>query len=87
MPGLIEHRPWLRQEKYSLGIEGQRIAIVGHSHWQDPDNPKDVDSDDYTVDVLHQVIDGTCRPPFFPHIRGYFGWPTNDFWNHVMFFN
>jgi len=78
----IEHRPWMG-EQYCLGIEGQRIAIVGHSHWRTIDEK---DTDDYTQMVLNEVIRG-ARVRFFPYIRGYFGGISNDFWQHVMFFN
>lgn len=86
MANHIEHKPWIIPDKYAIGIEGQQIAIVGHSHWRDPGDPKDKDSDNYTLDVLGCVLANKVRS-FFPHIRGYFDGSTTDFWNHVMFFN
>jgi hypothetical protein len=74
----IEHKPWVGSLYKTVGINGKRIAIVGHSHW----------GDDCTIKVVSHVITGEYKIWFFSSIRNYFGFSDNaDFWNRVMFFN
>jgi hypothetical protein len=83
----MTHTPW-RGDSYQDGINGQRIAIVGYSHWLDDG---EVDSADATVDTIRKVINkelGFERISFFVQIRNYFGFETHEaFWNRVLFFN
>jgi hypothetical protein len=83
---MIEHTPWVGPDYPSLGIDGQRIAIVGYSHYRSEDEP---DSDDFTEIVVRKVIDGRLKgDSFFPKIPGYFGFDERVlFWNRVIFFN
>ncbi len=81
---VIEHVPW-RGPECEFGIDGQRFAIVGYSHWL---GDNEVDSDDATVDVVSKVISGEYNIAFFNHVRNYFKFVNHqEFWNHVMFFN
>jgi hypothetical protein len=78
---MIEHKPW-KGPKYKDGINGQRIAIVGHSHHGDED------SENFTLEVMADVISGRQSYKFFNQIRDYFGFQdTAEFWNRVVFFN
>jgi hypothetical protein len=80
---MIEHKHWKR--KSTDGIEGQHIAIVGYSHYGDPQK----DSDRFTHWALNKFIAGEpIGDQFFPPIQSYFGYDGRpDFWNHVDFFN
>jgi len=82
---MIEHTPWVGRE-YERGIEGQRIAVVGHSHHMTP--PED-DRLSATTECILKVISGEYdNIQFFKIIRGYFGdQSAHDFWHRVMFFN
>lgn len=82
---MIEHTPWVGSE-YDLGVDGQKIAIVGYSHWLGDNDP---DTTDTTVDVMQKVVTGEYPDiAFFNLIRGYFGDDAaSAFWNKVMFFN
>ncbi|HYB90988.1 MAG TPA: hypothetical protein VEC38_08080 [Candidatus Binataceae bacterium] len=78
---MIEHKPW-EGPNYKDGINGQRIAIVGHSHHGDED------SENFTLEVMADVISGRERYKFFDQIRDYFSFQDSaEFWNHVVFFN
>ena len=78
---MIEHEPWIGS-LYREGIDGQRLAIVGHSHWGD------VDSDQATVMCLSKIVSGEWRIRFFTLIRNYFGFNDHSaFWHRVIFFN
>jgi hypothetical protein len=83
---MIEHLHW-RGDQYKIGIEGQRIAIVGYSHWDDDDN-SDPDS---TRNCMMKIMSGDWKGRkfrFFTCIRNYFGFTSNeDFWSRVLFFN
>lgn len=82
---MSEHIPWCGPG-YEVGIDRQRIAIVGYSHWHS-ENEKD--SDESTKDVLSRVISGEYSDiQFFNQIRNYFAFESNEkFWNRVLFFN
>jgi hypothetical protein len=80
---MIEHLPW-RGKHYSTGITGQRIAIVGHSHWGYDDDP---DQNGFTQRTVCRHISGRERNSFFTCIRNYFGFESDEFWHHVVFFN
>jgi hypothetical protein len=78
---MVEHRPWVGKHYSTIGIEGQRLAIVGHSHWGDDD------SDGATEEVVSRVISGEWSISFFTSIRNYFGYDDHDeFWHRVLFF-
>jgi hypothetical protein len=66
----VVHKPSEGAE-YLSGINGQRIAIVGYSHWNG--HPDRADHDEFTLDVIRHVSSGTCRLSFFTQIGGYFG--------------
>jgi hypothetical protein len=84
---MVEHIPWVGEE-YEAGIEGQRIAIVGYSHWMEEGEK---DSDDCTLTVIRKVIGAEEKfdqNPFCVQIRNYFNFASHfDFWNRVLFFN
>lgn len=81
---LIQHTPW-KGHLYEEGIESQRVCIVGHSHWLDEGKE---DSDDFTIDVVQGVIDGSCRISFFTQIKNYFDFSDHkEFWARVIFLN
>jgi hypothetical protein len=80
----IEHRPWIGPEYDRAGIGGQRVCIVGYSHWL---GSPEADASDTTEEVVRNVITGYWQIAFFTQIRNYFGQDTQNFWNHVMFFN
>lgn len=77
----IEHQPWLPTN--DEGIEGQKIAVIGYSHYVDgPDRTST------TTDVLKAVVQGSYRSQFFENIQDYFGFGSDaSFWNKVIFFN
>lgn len=77
----IEHAPW--KPTVSGGIDGQKIAIVGYSHYAD--GPDQVG---LTQDVVQSVVDGNKSLRFFCDIQSYFGCEDDaEFWNRVLFFN
>jgi hypothetical protein len=84
---MVEHIPWVGEE-YQTGIERQRIAIVGYSHWMDEGEE---DSADCTLTVIRKVIaaeEKFDQTRFFVQIRNYFNFASHsDFWNRVLFFN
>jgi hypothetical protein len=80
---MIEHNEWINKPIYERGIDGQRIAIVGYSHYLARDKK---DSETVTEDTIHCVLDGK-RWSFFTNISSYFDDGSADFWNKVLFFN
>ena len=79
---MIEHEPW-KGPHYETGINGERIAIVGHSHYRDCE-----DTNSFTLDVMSDVISGRCSYSFFNHIATYFdARHIGGIWNRVLFFN
>ncbi len=85
MASLIEHLPW-RGCQYGQ-LDGQKIAVVGYSHWLDAG---DRDHPDVTRDVIECVMEDRewANIAFFRQIRDYFGYSTHrDFWPCVAFFN
>ena len=85
MPGVaqpLEHREWVGEE-YALGIGGQRVAVMGFSHWGEPDE----DCASFTEDVIAAVCTGSSHA-FFDHVQRYFGFDGRAaFWSKVAFFN
>ena len=78
----IEHAPWL--PKSTEGIQGQKIAVVGYSHYY-VGGP---DTISLTKDVVQSVVNGGKRIAFYQAIQGYFGFADDPgFWNRVIFFN
>ena len=81
---MIIHQPW-EGKQFRSGLNGQRVGIVGYSHWNgDPDRP---DSEAFTQNVVNGVIrwDGHN---FFTQIRNYFQFDNHhSFWQRVLFFN
>lgn len=79
----MEHSPWVGPD-YPLGLDGQRIAIVGYSHWLDENE----DGPEFTKKCVSNVISGKWKLSFFTQIRNYFGYQDHHaFWSRVMFFN
>lgn len=77
----FEHRCWLGRS-YSAGIDGQRVAICGFSHYSD-----EGDDPDLTNIVLTDVMNG-ARYRFFASIAQAFGFEdVVSFWPRVLFFN
>ena len=66
----MEHWEWCLSGYRDDGLSGQRIAIVGHSHWSN-----DPDHDGFTDVCLRNVISGDWRIPFSPRSRGTSGLP------------
>ena len=80
---MTEHEPWVGAE-YNLGIGGQRVAIVGYSHWGEEAH----DTPEATRECVAQVISCEWRIRFFTQIRNYFGYDDHGaFWPRVLFFN
>jgi hypothetical protein len=81
---MIEHSPWIGCH-YKDGINGQRIAIIGYSHWL---GDGDEDSTEATIVCIRSVMSGEWKIRFFTQVRNYFGFDGHRvFWPHVMFFN
>jgi len=81
---VIEHAAWMGSD-YELGLQEQRIAIVGYSHWL---GEGDEDAADGTIRCVSRVISGEWKIRFFTQIRNYFGYNDHGaFWQRVMFFN
>lgn len=49
----VEHTAWVGSEYEKSGIKGQRVAIVGYSHWLWESH---VDTDEGTTDCIRKVI-------------------------------
>jgi hypothetical protein len=84
---MTQHEPWRGPKYQTAGINGQRICVVGYSHWL---AEGEKDSRDLTKRVISGMIDGSYDFNFFNQIRSYFsdfGFEDNAFWNHVLFFN
>jgi hypothetical protein len=80
---MIEHKPWVGED-YLLGIAGQRLAIVGHSHYL---GAGEEDSPCKTLLTMREILSGE-RMAFFTKIMGYFDFSDPaEFWHKVMFFN
>jgi hypothetical protein len=83
----MTHRPWVGKH-YMDGIKGQRIAVIGYSHWL---GEGETDADDATVDTINKVVSGDLHFDtigFFVRVRSYFGFASHEeFWNRVLFFN
>lgn len=78
----VEHAEW-EGEHYKAGIQGQRIAVVGFSHWGDANG----EDPDFTCNVLSEVREGRSHA-FFDRIQEYFGHRGDySFWDKVLFFN
>lgn len=77
----LEHRCWC-PPGYKKGLEGQRVAICGFSHYSD-----EGDDEELTNIVLNDVINGAAYR-FFTSISRSFGFDSvPDFWSSVLFFN
>jgi hypothetical protein len=70
---MIQHEPW-RGSAYPAGIDGQRICVVGYSHWL---GEGDKDTRGLTKKVVSGVIDGRYNFNFFNQISRYFGFHDN----------
>lgn len=80
---MIEHEAHVGS-KYKDGIDGQRIAIIGFSHWGEIEE----DDNSGTKNCIHNVMSGKWRIRFFTAIRNYFQFMDHSvFWDRVMFFN
>ena len=85
----MEHSPWIGSEyEHGKGINGQKIAVVGHSHY----GPNS-DFPSYTVDLIQSCLSGATEDfdgdmGTFNSVPGYFGFRSkHDFWPKVIFFN
>lgn len=79
----FEHHHW-RGPGYHDVPAGQRLAIVGYSHYR---QRTEDDFPDFTRWVIeNDVLSGSRNIAFFKQIAGYFDGDT-DFWNQVIFFN
>lgn len=81
----MQHRPWVGKE-YGSGLAGNKIAIIGNSHWL---NELDEDNSETTNFVVSEVCSGAFgNIAFFSQIRDYFGFQSHtEFWDRVLFFN
>ena len=78
----LEHREWVGED-YSSGIGGQRVAVMGFSHWGELDEDRAC----VTEEVIAAVCDGRSHA-FFDQIQRYFGFGQRaEFWSRVAFFN
>ena len=67
------------------GVDGQKIAIVGYSHYL---HEHDSDRPSVTRDIVQAVMDGRQKHTFFTKIKAAFeGGTHKDFWSRVYFFN
>jgi len=83
---IIEHKPWQGLHFHTAGIDGQRIGIVGHSHYDKKGGC--IDTDAFTENCMGKVMSGKWHFQFFTSIRNYFGFDDHeDFWDRVLFFN
>jgi hypothetical protein len=82
---MVEHTPRIG-EHYASGMRGQRICILGYSHWLEEGEE---DTDDFTIHVLEKVINGIWKDiKFFNQIKNYFGCTSHDkLWDRVVFLN
>ncbi len=80
---MIEHEAHIGS-KYQDGIDGQRVAIIGFSHWGEIEE----DDNSGTKNCIHNVMTGEWKIRFFTSIRNYFQYTDHAlFWDRVMFFN
>jgi hypothetical protein len=81
---MFEHHPHQGPD-YFYGIEGNKILIVGNSHWL---SKGEADHADITRQVVENVTSGKWRISFFSRIMLYFGFSNHDdFWRRVAFIN
>lgn len=84
----MEHECWVGNRYREEGLAGQKIAVVGYSHWFEDGM---VDHPGATLDAISNVIAaraGYDRIAFFRKIASYFGFADQaDFWPCVLFFN
>jgi hypothetical protein len=81
---MIDHLPWIGAA-YSTGINGQKIAIVGYSHWSDESDNEGAQA---TRECIQNVISSDWKIRFFTALRNYFGYVDHGaFWNKIIFFN
>lgn len=79
---VIEHAEWVGARS-DEGIQGQRIAIMGFSHWGETSD----DWPGFTQHVIQEVCKGRSHT-FFDRIQEYFEFQkAKDFWSRVVFFN
>jgi hypothetical protein len=78
---MIEHNYW-RGSNYQKGIGGQKLMIVGYSHYRDA---REDDYADFTIDTIKEVLSEN-KIQFFRSIAGYFDGAV-EFWEDVIFFN
>jgi hypothetical protein len=79
----IEHHPYIGPD-YEKGIDGLKVAIVGYSHYSEPQN----DSPGFTKWCIEQTLAGHWSPRFFTSVRNSFGFADHsEFWPKVAFFN
>ncbi|WP_375271384.1 hypothetical protein [Sphingomonas sp.] len=79
----MQHEPWVGSN-YAVGLDGQKVLIVGFSHWGEleKDNPM------ITKEVVSAWARGEENVPFCPRIRSYFGdVDPSTFWHSVAFAN
>jgi hypothetical protein len=77
---VIEHHPWVGSLYETEGFAGQRLGIVGYSHWTNDDHAG------FTVECMRNVVSGAWNISFFNSIARYFGMTTTDFYERVMMF-
>jgi hypothetical protein len=82
---MIEHAAWRGTDYCKTGIDGQRIAIVGYSHWH---SAGEEDRPEKTNEIVGRVVSGEYKIQFFTQIRNYFSYADHEsFWHRVLFFN
>lgn len=78
----MQHTEWTGSKYASEGLSGQKIAIVGYSHYED--------GEDYPS-LTHEIVERirtTENYAFFTSIRNAFiSADSADFWDRVLFFN
>jgi len=85
----MEHEPWIGAEyENGGGLGGQKIAVVGHSHYSD-----NLDFPSFTKDLIESCISGPSEDfdgdmASFNVVPNYFGFQDRRlFWSKVIFFN
>jgi hypothetical protein len=87
---MISHNAWVRRREFQDGINGQRIAIIGHSHHDDPNGSNEPDDDANTERTLEHMLSGhpDWQFRFFDRVLAFFDYNTHaEFWPRVLFMN
>lgn len=80
-------QPW-KGENYHLGINNEKILILGESHYDDDEFGEGTDLEsDYTIKVLDQILREKEYFRFFHHVGQLFDEDWSKVWSNVAFAN